>query len=56
MDEIAILQAEVLKTLASPRRLAILRRLADGSRGMGEPAGAATVIGMMSEDSVPLFI
>jgi peroxiredoxin family protein len=24
--------------------------------GMGEPAGAATVIGMMTEDSVPLFI
>lgn len=24
--------------------------------GMGEPAGAATVIGMMTEESVPLFI
>jgi peroxiredoxin family protein len=24
--------------------------------GMGEPAGAATVIGMMTENSVPLFI
>lgn len=24
--------------------------------GMGEPVGAATVIGMMTEDSVPLFI
>lgn len=24
--------------------------------GMGEPAGAATVIGLMTEDSVPLFI
>lgn len=24
--------------------------------GMGEPAGAATVIGLMTEDSIPLFI
>ncbi len=30
MDEITILQAEVLKTLASPRRLEILHRLAEG--------------------------
>jgi DNA-binding transcriptional ArsR family regulator len=30
MDEITILQAEVLKVLASPRRLEILHRLADG--------------------------
>ena len=30
MDEITIMQAEVLKTLASPRRLEILHRLADG--------------------------
>jgi DNA-binding transcriptional ArsR family regulator len=30
MDEITIMQAEVLKTLASPRRLDILHRLADG--------------------------
>lgn len=30
MDEITILQAEVLKTLASPRRLEILHRLAQG--------------------------
>ena len=29
MDEITIMQAEVLKTLASPRRLEILHRLAD---------------------------
>lgn len=35
MDEITILQAEVLKTLASPRRLEILHRLADGPRGVG---------------------
>jgi DNA-binding transcriptional ArsR family regulator len=32
MDEIVILQAEVLKTLAQPRRLEILHRLADGPR------------------------
>ena len=38
MDEITILQAEVLKTLASPRRLAILHSLADGPRGVGELA------------------
>ena len=30
MDEITIMQAEVLKTLASPRRLEILHRLAEG--------------------------
>ena len=30
MDEITILQAEVLRTLASPRRLEILHRLAAG--------------------------
>ncbi|MGZ6340198.1 MAG: ArsR/SmtB family transcription factor [Candidatus Limnocylindrales bacterium] len=30
MDDINALQAEVLKTLASPRRLEILHRLADG--------------------------
>ncbi len=30
MDEITILQAEVLKTLANPRRLEILHRLAEG--------------------------
>jgi peroxiredoxin family protein len=28
----------------------------DMIEGMGEPAGAATVIGMMTENSVPLFI
>lgn len=38
MDEITILQAEVLKTLASPRRLAIIHSLADGPRGVGELA------------------
>jgi DNA-binding transcriptional ArsR family regulator len=30
MDEITILQAEILKTLANPRRLEILHRLAEG--------------------------
>jgi DNA-binding transcriptional ArsR family regulator len=35
MDELTILQAEVLKTLASPRRLEILHRLASGPRGVG---------------------
>lgn len=30
VDEITILQAEVLRTLASPRRLEILHRLAEG--------------------------
>ncbi len=30
MDEITMLQAEVLKTLASPRRLEIIHRLAQG--------------------------
>ena len=30
MDEITRLQADILKTLASPRRLEILHRLADG--------------------------
>jgi DNA-binding transcriptional ArsR family regulator len=38
MDEITILQAEVLKTLASPRRLEILHRLADGPREVGRLA------------------
>ncbi len=38
VDEITLLQAEILKTLASPRRLAILHRLADGPRGVGELA------------------
>ena len=32
MDEITLLQAEVLRTLASPRRLEILHRLAEGPR------------------------
>lgn len=35
MDEITILQAEVLRTLANPRRLQILHRLADGPREVG---------------------
>lgn len=38
MDEITTLQAEVLKTLASPRRLEILHRLADGPREVGRLA------------------
>ncbi len=38
MDEITILQAEVLKTLASPRRLEILHRLADGPLEVGRLA------------------
>jgi len=38
MDELTILQAEVLRTLASPRRLAILHRLADGPCGVGQLA------------------
>jgi DNA-binding transcriptional ArsR family regulator len=38
MDEITILQAEVLKTLASPRRLEILHRLSDGPREVGRLA------------------
>lgn len=32
MDEITLLQAEILRTLASPRRLEILHRLAEGPR------------------------
>lgn len=42
MDEITILQAAVLKTLASPRRLAILHALADGPIEVGR---LATLIG-----------
>jgi ArsR family transcriptional regulator len=38
MDEITILQAGVLKTLASPRRLEILHRLATGPREVGRLA------------------
>ena len=38
MDEITILQAEVLKTLASPRRLDILHRLAEGPVEVGRLA------------------
>ncbi len=40
MDEITILQAEVLKTLASPRRLEILHALADGPLEVGRLARA----------------
>jgi DNA-binding transcriptional ArsR family regulator len=38
MDEITNLQAEVLKTLAHPRRLAILHRLAQGPCEVGRLA------------------
>jgi DNA-binding transcriptional ArsR family regulator len=38
MDEITMLQAEVLKTLASPRRLEILHRLAEGPCEVGRLA------------------
>jgi ArsR family transcriptional regulator len=40
MDEITILQAEVLKTLASPRRLEILHALAAGPIEVGRLAKA----------------
>jgi DNA-binding transcriptional ArsR family regulator len=40
MDEITILQAEVLKTLASPRRLEILHMLARGPIEVGRLAEA----------------
>ena len=40
MDEITILQAEVLKTLASPRRLEILHMLAGGPIEVGRLAKA----------------
>ena len=42
MDEITILQAEVLKALASPRRLEILHTLAHGPMEVGR---LATTIG-----------
>jgi len=38
MDEIYAMQADVLKTLASPRRLEILHRLADGPCEVGRLA------------------
>ena len=38
MDEITILQAEVLKTLANPRRLEIIHRLAQGPCEVGRLA------------------
>jgi DNA-binding transcriptional ArsR family regulator len=38
MDEITVLQAEILKTLASPRRLEILHRLAIGPHEVGRLA------------------
>jgi DNA-binding transcriptional ArsR family regulator len=39
MDEITILQADVLRTLANPRRLEILHVLADGPTEVGRLAG-----------------
>jgi DNA-binding transcriptional ArsR family regulator len=39
MDEMTILQAEVLKVLASPVRLEILHRLAQGPTDVGRLAG-----------------
>ena len=41
MDEITTMQAEILRTLASPRRLAILHSLANGPRGVGQLAAEA---------------
>lgn len=38
MDEITILQAEILRTLGSPRRLELLHLLADGPREVGRLA------------------
>ncbi len=38
MDEITILQADVLRVIASPRRLEILHRLAEGPREVGRIA------------------
>ncbi|HEY5436959.1 MAG TPA: metalloregulator ArsR/SmtB family transcription factor [Candidatus Limnocylindrales bacterium] len=38
MDEITMLQAEVLKTLANPRRLEIIHRLAQGPCEVGRLA------------------
>jgi DNA-binding transcriptional ArsR family regulator len=38
MDEITTLQADVLRTLASPRRLEILHRLVEGPREVGRIA------------------
>jgi ArsR family transcriptional regulator, virulence genes transcriptional regulator len=40
MDEITILQAEILKTLASPRRIEILHALANGPTEVGRLAEA----------------
>ena len=44
MDEITMLQAEILKTLANPRRLEIIHRLAQGPcevRRLAEDLGAS---------------
>jgi ArsR family transcriptional regulator len=38
MDELTILQADVLKVIASPRRLEIIHRLAEGPREVGRLA------------------
>jgi ArsR family transcriptional regulator len=39
MDELTVLQADILKTLASPRRIEILHVLADGPIEVGRLAG-----------------
>ena len=39
MNEVTVMQAEVLRTLANPRRLEILHRLADGPCEVGRLAG-----------------
>ena len=43
MDEITVLQAEILKTLASPRRLEILHRLAISPCEVGRLADALDI-------------
>ena len=40
MDELTVLQAEILKTLASPRRIEILHLLADGPIEVGRLASS----------------
>jgi ArsR family transcriptional regulator len=39
MNEVTVMQAEILRTLANPRRLEILHRLADGPCEVGRLAG-----------------
>ena len=49
MDEITELQAEVLKTLASPRRLHILHRLFDGKVIGGPPLDTPQALALRRE-------